>query len=246
MMKLLPFVLCVIATMTATAQEVTIENVRPGELGKFILKQVDNLRDVESLTIQSGTLNDKDFTLLYEGLRNIRHLDIYGISNTYFPYTYNAGSFKRCDSLRSVRLPKNLDRLGSTYSSDNSTRPFEDCASLESIDIPAGVRQLPFYSFSGCRRLREVILHEGLERIGQYAFGDCDSLRTITLPSTLVQADGAFGGCDNLYEVICLATTPPILKERDLFDFDMNYKGDYMDLFMKGRVLTSPKAATMS
>lgn len=243
MMKLLPFVLCVIATMTATAQEVTIENVRPGELGKFILKQVDNLRDVESLTIQSGTLNDKDFTLLYEGLRNIRHLDIYGISNTYFPYTYNASSFKRCDSLRSVRLPKNLDRLGSTYSSDNSTRPFEDCASLESIDIPAGVRQLPFYSFSGCRRLREVILHEGLERIGRYAFGDCDSLRAIILPSTLVQADGAFGGCDNLYEVICLATTPPILKERDLFDFDMNYKGDYMDLFMKGRVLTSPKGS---
>lgn len=226
----------------ATAQTVTIQNVRPGELGKLILKQVDNLRDVESLTVQGGTLNDADFAILYSGLRKVRHLDLYGITNTYFPSISNCEGFRRCDSLRTVRLPKDLDRLGSSYIADNSNRPFEYCAYLESIEIPAGVRQLPNYSFSKCYRLREVILHEGLEYIGNGAF-DSDSLRTVTLPSTLVQADAAFGGCENLYEVISLATTPPIFKERDLFGYELTESSDRIDRFMKGRMLTSPKGS---
>ena len=243
MKRILSIIVSFAAVVTVSAQEVTIEKLRPGELGKQILQQVDNLRDVESLTIKSGTLNDNDFKLLYESLRKVRSIDLYGISNTYFPYTGYYSNFQKCDSLRSVRLPKNLDRLGSTYNSDNSTRPFEGCACLESIDIPAGVRHIPVYCFGGCKQLREVILHEGLERIGQYAFGDCDSLRTITLPATLVQADAAFNGCDNLYEVISLATTPPMLIERDLFGYELNDTGDYIDYFMKGRVLTSPKGS---
>lgn len=226
----------------ATAQTVTIQNVRPGELGKLILKQVDNLRDVESLTVQGGTLNDADFAILYSGLRKVRHLDLYGITNTYFPSISNCEGFRRCDSLRTVRLPKDLDRLGSSYIADNSNRPFEYCAYLESIEIPAGVRQLPICSFNKCKRLREVILNEGLEFIGKYAFNS-DSLRTVTLPCTLVQADAAFNGCDNLYEVISLATTPPLLKERDLFGYDLSESDDWIDRFMKGRVLTSPRGS---
>ena len=240
MKRLLPLILWLTVQMV-TAQTVTIQNVRPGELGKLILKQVDNLRDVESLTIQGGTLNDADFTILYSSLRKVRHLDLYGITNTYFPYLYNNDYFK-CDSLRTVRLPKDLDRLGSSYIVDNSNRPFEYCAYLESIEIPAGVRQLPICSFNKCKRLREVILNEGLEFIGKYAFNS-DSLRTVTLPSTLVQADAAFGGCENLYEVISLATTPPIFKERDLFGYELTESSDRIDRFMKGRMLTSPKGS---
>lgn len=223
------------------AQQVTIASVRPGELGKEILKQVDNLRDVESLTIQSGTLNEDDFGILYSTLKKVRHLDLYGITNTCFPYLYNNYYFK-CDSLRTVRLPKDLDRLGSDYIEWKTNCPFQNCAYLESIEIPAGVRQLPNYSFSKCYRLREVILHEGLEYIGNGAF-DSDSLRTVTLPSTLVQADAAFGGCENLYEVISLATTPPIFKERDLFGYELTESSDRIDRFMKGRMLTSPKGS---
>lgn len=223
------------------AQQVTIASVRPGELGKEILKQVDNLRDVESLTIQSGTLNEDDFGILYSTLKKVRHLDLYGITNTCFPYLYNNYYFK-CDSLRTVRLPKDLDRLGSDYIEWKNNCPFQNCAYLESIEIPAGVRQLPNYSFSKCSRLREVILHEGLEYIGNGAF-DSESLRTVTLPSTLVQADAAFGGCENLYEVISLATTPPIFKERDLFGYELTESSDRIDRFMKGRMLTSPKGS---
>ena len=233
--------LMVCMTITVSAQKVTLKNVKPGQLGKMILSQVENLRDVESLTIQSGTLNEDDFGILYSTLKKVRHLDLYGITNTCFPYLYNNYYFK-CDSLRTVRLPKDLDRLGSSYIADNSNRPFEYCAYLESIEIPAGVRQLPIYSFNKCKRLREVILNEGLEFIGKYAFNS-DSLRTVTLPCTLVQADAAFNGCDNLYEVISLATTPPLLKERDLFGYDLSKSDDWIDRFMKGRVLTSPRGS---
>ena len=228
-------------TIMVSAQKVTLKNVKPGQLGKMILSQVDNLRDVESLTIQSGTLNEDDFGILYSTLKKVRHLDLYGITNTCFPYLYNNYYFK-CDSLRTVRLPKDLDRLGSDYIEWKTNCPFQNCAYLESIEIPAGVRQLPNYSFSKCYRLREVILHEGLEYIGNGAF-DSDSLRTVTLPSTLVQADAAFGGCENLYEVISLATTPPIFKERDLFGYELTESSDRIDRFMKGRMLTSPKGS---
>ena len=233
--------LMVCMTITVSAQKVTLKNVKPGQLGKMILSQVENLRDVESLTIQSGTLNEDDFGILYSTLKKVRHLDLYGITNTCFPYLYNNYYFK-CDSLRTVRLPKDLDRLGSDYIEWKTNCPFQNCAYLESIEIPAGVRQLPNSSFSKCSRLREVILHEGLEYIGNGAF-DSDSLRTVTLPSTLVQADAAFGGCENLYEVISLATTPPIFKERDLFGYELTESSDRIDRFMKGRMLTSPKGS---
>ncbi len=238
-LTLLSLMVCM--TIMVSAQKVTLKNVKPGQLGKMILSQVDNLRDVESLTIQSGTLNEDDFGILYSTLKKVRHLDLYGITNTCFPYLYNNYYFK-CDSLRTVRLPKDLDRLGSDYIEWKTNCPFQNCAYLESIEIPAGVRQLPNYSFNKCYRLREVILHEGLEYIGNGAF-DSDSLRTVTLPSTLVQADAAFGGCENLYEVISLATTPPIFKERDLFGYELTESSDRIDRFMKGRMLTSPKGS---
>ena len=225
MKRTLPLFFLLVTCSVVIAQNVTIQKILPGTLGKEILRQVDNLSDVESLTIQGGTLNDADFTILYSSLRKVRHLDLYGITNTYFPSISNCEGFRRCDSLRTVRLPKDLDRLGSSYIADNSNRPFEYCAYLESIEIPAGVRQLPIYSFNKCKRLREVILNEGLEFIGKYAFNS-DSLRIVTLPCTLVQADAAFNGCDNLYEVISLATTPPLLKERDLFGYDLSKSDD--------------------
>lgn len=227
----------------ATAQTVTIQNVRPGELGKLILKQVDNLRDVESLTVQGGTLGDADFVILYNVLRKVRTIDLYGVSNTYFPSvsTSYAYGFTRCDSLRTIRLPKNLDRLAPTHRESGNI--FYHCRYLETIEIPAGVRQIPERSFEGCDRLREVTFHEGLERIGQNAFAGCDSLKTVSLPTTLVQADAAFSGCDNLYQIVCLGMAPPVFRQYDLFGYELGSSTEYIDAFMKRRLLVSPKGS---
>lgn len=241
--------LMVCMTITVLAQKVTLKNVKPGQLGKMILSQVENLRDVESLTIQSGTLDENDFAILYSTLRNVRHLDLYGITNIYFPRVYGSYSygFTKCDSLRSIRLPKDLDRLNDRYSNVYGEL-FQECRYLESIEIPAGVRQIPRNTFQDCDRLREVIFNEGLELIGEQAFGNCDSIRSVTLPASLVQADAAFRGCDNLNEIICLAPAPPILKEYDIFGYGYNSDWDIenVDIFMKGRILTSPKAGNYS
>ena len=241
--------LMVCMTITVSAQKVTLKNVKPGQLGKMILSQVENLRDVESLTIQSGTLDENDFAILYSTLRNVRHLDLYGITNIYFPRVYGSYSygFTKCDSLRSIRLPKDLDRLNDRYSNVYGEL-FQECRYLESIEIPAGVRQIPRNTFQDCDRLREVIFNEGLELIGEQAFGNCDSIRSVTLPASLVQADAAFRGCDNLNEIICLAPAPPILKEYDIFGYGYNSDWDIenVDIFMKGRILTSPKAGNYS
>lgn len=246
-LTLLSLMVCM--TIMVSAQKVTLKNVKPGQLGKMILSQTDNLRDVESLTIQSGTLDENDFAILYSTLRNVRHLDLYGITNIYFPRVYGSYSygFTKCDSLRSIRLPKDLDRLNDRYSNVYGEL-FQECRYLESIEIPAGVRQIPRNTFQDCDRLREVIFNEGLELIGEQAFGNCDSIRSVTLPASLVQADAAFRGCDNLNEIICLAPAPPILKEYDIFGYGYNSDWDIenVDIFMKGRILTSPKAGNYS
>ena len=79
MKRLLSFILFVLFTIATTAQEVTIEKVRPGELGKLILKQVDDLRNVESLTIKSGTLGYDDFKLLENTMQYMKVLDLGGL-----------------------------------------------------------------------------------------------------------------------------------------------------------------------
>ena len=211
MKRLLFLALCFVAVMTVLAQKVTIEKVRPGELGKLILKQVDNLRDVESLTIKSGTLGYDDFYLLQKTMRDMKALDLGGISNTSFRVYYKEYSrayytdftLGEKPLLKTLILPQNLKELNN----------LGDIFSVEELEVPASVVHI-FGDVLGTnytKQLRRLTLHEGLQVIEAGAFSDCDSLEQVTLPSTLIKANGAFSGCDNLREVTCLAPVPPLL-----------------------------------
>ena len=220
MKRLLSFILFVLFTIATTAQEVTIEKVRPGELGKLILKQVDDLRNVESLTIKSGTLGYDDFKLLENTMQYMKVLDLGGISNTSFTMSYKEyGStyhtnFTLGDKplLKTLILPKNLKELSN----------LGGIPSVEELDVPASVVRIGsniisqnyfsnFDEYYYPNLLRRLTLHEGLQVIESGAFSDCDSLEQITLPATLIKATGAFAGCDNLSRVTCLAPVPPML-----------------------------------
>ena len=90
---------------------------------------------------------------------------------------------------------------------------FEDCSSLTSIEIPAGVTSIGDYAFSRCSNLENVTFAEGslLTSIGSSAFGYCSSLTSIEIPAGVTELpdggwygsryEGVFSGCSNFERV---------------------------------------------
>ena len=75
---------------------------------------------------------------------------------------------------------------------------FQDCVSLEKIDIPGSVSSMSFEVFRGCKKLKNVSFAEGssLKQVPNYAFYGCESLSEIKLPSTVNHIGSyAFAGC---------------------------------------------------
>ena len=52
-------------------------------------------------------------------------------------------------------------------------------ATIESIEIPAGVKRIGNKAFRGCDRLEEVVLNDGIEEIGENAFEHCKKVNIL-------------------------------------------------------------------
>jgi hypothetical protein len=80
--------------------------------------------------------------------------------------------------LRIVILNEELEEIG--------VRAFEDCTSIEQIDIPDNVRAIKTQAFNNCTGLTRVLtLGSGLEEIGAFAFGYCTTMEEIVIPNAV-------------------------------------------------------------
>ena len=79
-------------------------------------------------------------------------------------------AFKGCDSLKSIRLPPNLE-----YIDDEA---FVACSSLEAVYLPPTITRIDDQSLMGCTSLRSFYVPETIERIGDGVFLGCDRLLT--------------------------------------------------------------------
>lgn len=95
--------------------------------------------------------------------------------------TIGKNAFQYC-SLSKITLSNNLTEMGD-YA-------FNGCKNLVSVDIPASLKQIPFFAFESCFALSSVTLHEGLEVIGTNAFGICRSLSSVSIPTTVTEIGG--------------------------------------------------------
>lgn len=103
------------------------------------------------------------------------------------------GAFSHCSSLRQIKLPPNLERLGKGV--------FEN-SGLTSLQIPDGIVSLPDRLCAGCKNLTNIILGEKTKEIGALCFADCYSLNKIVIPFGVTTiGDGAFADCLKLQEV---------------------------------------------
>ena len=98
------------------------------------------------------------------------------------------GTFRGFYNLTSVVLPESVKKVGKST--------FEQCQSLESIDL-SGVTELDTENlFTNCYSLKSVILPDNLTEIGPYMFSNCKSLVSLTIPqSVTVIGENAFSKC---------------------------------------------------
>ena len=102
-----------------------------------------------------------------------------------------------------VAIPSTVTYNSNTYSVRSiENYAFQNCNSLTSITIPAGVMSIGDHTLSGCSSLTSITLSEGMTSIGYYAFSGCSSLTSITIPEGMISIGyGAFAGCSSLTSI---------------------------------------------
>lgn len=79
---------------------------------------------------------------------------------------------------------------------------FQDCAFLETVNLPEGLNYLAPSTFAGCTALKEIHVPSSVGGIDCFAFEDCTSLEILHLPAGLESIhESAVIGCPNLREV---------------------------------------------
>lgn len=158
--------------------------------------------NLANLNIPNSVTTIKSQAFYYSGLKSIT------IPNSVT--SIGQGAFEECSGLKSVTLPNSIVII------DNNT--FSECYNLTSITIPNSVTCIRSGAFQGSG-LTSVTVPEGVTEIGSRAFAYCP-LTSVYLPRSLTGLVGSSGfeGCDKLMNVTCLATTPPWMVAKNIFD----------------------------
>lgn len=94
--------------------------------------------------------------------------------------------FADCDNLKTVSLPDTVTSIG-----ESVFTIFEDMVGvvrgLEEITIPASVKSIGKWAFSGTK-LTEIIIPASVTEIGDYVFRDCAKLKTARIDSSLISS----------------------------------------------------------
>lgn len=135
----------------------------------------------------------------------------------YNEYNIADHAFYRCAQLVKVTVPSIVAEIGEYAFEECSSLEqielfyglksigqgaFKNCSSLTGILIPEDITTIGPRTFSGCRSLENVTLSYGLERIEYEAFSGCVSLKKIVLPDSLTHLVAyAFSGCSALKDI---------------------------------------------
>lgn len=111
-------------------------------------------------------------------------------------------------ALYQITLPDSLRSLGSSVFNSSG---------LLSVEIPAGVTEIPDYTFYYCTGMKNVTLPEGITFIGKNAFGICGSLKSLTIPASVSFIhEEAFAYCSCVFTVTAGSYAEQFCREHEL------------------------------
>ncbi len=137
-------------------------------------------------------------------------------------------AFNKMLNLKSIELPDSVTTIGTNVFTGCAALEtvvmggtiadgilpaytFQDCVSLTSVKLPAGITEVKNYVFDGCTKLVDIKLPETIQIIGSYVFRDCASLKEMVLPEGLdIVQTQLFQGCTSLEKVVIPSTATKI------------------------------------
>lgn len=98
-------------------------------------------------------------------------------------------AFKDCNNIEAFNLDSGNSAFcsvdGCIYDRAKTRLIMVPPAIKGSINLPAGVKEIGDYAFSGCKNITEINIPDGVTRIGNEAMKGCEGLTGIKLPETL-------------------------------------------------------------
>ena len=120
-------------------------------------------------------------------------------------------AFESCSKLEGVTIPDSVTEIESNA--------FHFCSSMTDLTIGNKVTKIGYGAFGYCRSLTNVTIPDSVTHIGSGAFDSCRNLKSVTIGSGVTNIDsGVFRNCENLATIYCKSTTPPTLRDKDVFE----------------------------
>lgn len=135
-------------------------------------------RDLHKVILAPGTYDISDYA--FQGCIN---LDFITLPESMF--RIGKGAFKDCSMLQ-LRLVDHIHVI--------EEGAFQNCASLEHLDIPIKLKTIESRVFSGCKLLQTVRFHSKFESIDPFAFENCTYLKAVFIPEDTEVHKDAFKG----------------------------------------------------
>lgn len=187
------------------------------EIGELSFAELLSLNEIktgsnENFTVSDGMLMSKDKKDIYCAPSTLE-------GSLYIPegtVNIKSGAFSAAAGVEEVFLPASLQEIGSGAFSCQFTGEMGYCSllkkidfsngletigdnafaytSVESISLPATLKNIGAGAFKNCYALSKVIIPDGVETIGERAFLACDKLLSVSVPKSVDDiGDEAFG-----------------------------------------------------
>ena len=194
----------------------------PASVQKIGMKAFYNCSSVEAFQIPAGTTEIGDFA--FEGCSALKEIDV---ADTNAQYKDEDGILFDIDGTKIILYPSQKQEehyalpegctaiadyafIGNTHLktvdihqvTELGRDAFYYCTSLQSAEIPDGIKILDGSVFGNCTSLETVKLPQDLEEIGEGCFYACMALREIEVPETVTKIGSyAFFNCPLLKSI---------------------------------------------